>query len=145
MRRGRREDQSLGRAGVRGGDERTRQAAGLRQRELGHLGNMTVNGSYALKEGLVQSNCDSSRQRRSALPSMSREHDGTMSKRDDHAHGGGNEFGTGGFVSQYATSSQRYLHKPPYAIQSEIHISETELNVNLDKKIMAVEAVRVDG
>ncbi len=46
---------------------------------------------------------------------------------------------------QYANSSQRYLSNPPYAIHNGIHISEPPLNVNLDKKTVAMEAVGVDG
>ncbi len=103
----------------------------------GNSGNITVNGTYTFQQGAVQNN--DAMQRRAAVV-VSREHD-VLIKRAE----GGDKFGPNDPDYQYANASQRYLSNPPYAIHNGIHISETPLNVNLDKKTVAMDAVGVDG
>lgn len=105
----------------------------------GSSGNVTVNGSYTFQEG-VQNN-DAEQRRRSLL--VRREHDSVLPKRQDRDQG--NKFGSHDPHYRYANASVRYLSNPPYAIHNGIHISETDLNVNLDKKTVAMDAVSADG
>ncbi len=104
----------------------------------GTSGNITVNGSYTFQQGPVQNN-DSPQQRRSLT--VSREQDTTLTKRQN----GGDKFGPNDPDYRYASSTQRYLSNPPYAIHNGIHISETPLNVNLDKKTVSMDAVSSSG
>ncbi|SNX84476.1 probable Alpha-glucosidase precursor [Melanopsichium pennsylvanicum] len=108
----------------------------------GNSGNITVNGTYTYRDGPVQNNDQSSSsQRRSLLPVLSPEHDVNLAKRQQ----GGSKYGANDPDYQYHNSSQRYVSNPPYAIHNGIHISETELNTNLDKKTVSMDAVGVDG
>lgn len=100
----------------------------------GSSGNITINGTYTYTEGPVQNNA-----RRSLLPSISRE-DGGLVKRQ-----AGDKFGPNDPDYSYANSSERYLSNPPYAIHNGIHISPTDLNVNLDKKTVSMDAISVSG
>lgn len=107
----------------------------------GTSGNITINGTYTYQPGPVQNNDNSEMRRRSLLGAeFGREQD-VVKRQDD----GSSKFGPNNPNYQYANSSQRYLSNPPYAIHNGIHISETDLNINLDKKTVAMEAVGVDG
>ncbi|CDU22645.1 probable Alpha-glucosidase precursor [Sporisorium scitamineum] len=108
----------------------------------GTSGNITVNGSYTFKQGPVQNN-DNSQQRRSLLTAtIIREQEDVLIKRQSK---GSDKFGPNEPDYKYANTSQRYLSNPPYAIHNGIHISETPLNINLNKKTVAMDAVGVDG
>lgn len=112
----------------------------------GKSGNITINGTYTYRPGPVQNNDNNSQQqRRSLLPSMSREQDVLIKRQTSSGGEGDSKYGPNEPNYQYANSSQRYLSNPPYAIHNGIHISETELNINLDKKTVAMDAVGVDG
>ena len=101
----------------------------------GTSGNITVNGTYTYRSGPVQNNDNAQQQRRSLFPGHETDE---LVKRQANGEGEDPEY-------RYANSSQRYLSNPPYAIHNGIHISETPLNVNLDKKTVAMDAVGVDG
>ncbi|KAJ1026727.1 hypothetical protein NDA16_002325 [Ustilago loliicola] len=116
----------------------------------GTSGNITVNGSYTYRDEPVQNNDASQQQRRSSLPaaaSLSREQDVVLAKRQQS--GGDEKYGPNDPDYQYANSSQRYLTNPPYAIHNGIHngihISESPLNINLDKKNHLDEPFRWDS
>ncbi|GAC93447.1 glycoside hydrolase [Pseudozyma hubeiensis SY62] len=102
----------------------------------GNSGNLTVNGSYTFQQGPVQNN-DMEMKHRSLA--VERERD--VVKRQEMS----NKFGPNDPDYRYANSSQRYLSNPPYAIHNGIHISETDLNINLDKKTVAMEATSANG
>ncbi|PWZ00927.1 Alpha-glucosidase subunit 1 [Testicularia cyperi] len=108
----------------------------------GNSGNLTVNGSYTYKQGVIQNNDDSSsNQRRSAMSPVQILADyeaHQLAKRADR-------FGANTPNYQYRNASQRYLSNPPYAIHNGQHISETELNINLNKKTVSMDAVSADG
>ncbi|EST05446.1 Glycoside hydrolase, family 31 [Kalmanozyma brasiliensis GHG001] len=103
----------------------------------GKSGNITLNGSYTFQQGAVQNN-DSPAQRRSLLPTFSRE-DGLVKRQTD------DKFGPNTPDYRYANATQRYLSNPPYAIHNGIHNSESPLNINLDHKTVAMDAVSADG
>ncbi|KAJ1588605.1 hypothetical protein NDA11_002522 [Ustilago hordei] len=85
---------------------------GYNNQTWGNSGNLIINGTYTYRDGPVQNNDDSQQQRRSLLP-----------------------------PSRQKRISQRYLTNPPYAMHNGIHISETPLNINLDKKTVSMSAV----
>ncbi|KAJ1025292.1 hypothetical protein NDA13_004109 [Ustilago tritici] len=66
---------------------------------------------------------------------------GTYTYRDRPKDDGADKYGPNDHNYQYSNSSQRYLTNPPYAIHNGIHISETPLNINLDKKTVSMSAV----
>ena len=95
----------------------------------GNSGNITVDGRYTFQAGVIQNNdkSSSSKQKR-AEPTTDEE-----------------RFGPSNPDYEYRNSSQRFLSNPPYAIHNGIHISETTLNINLDKKTVAMDAVGTQG
>lgn len=109
----------------------------------GKSGNISINGSYTYQSGAVQNNDNAQQQRRSTLfPEIKREQDVLVKRQNGD---GGDKFGPEDPDYRYANSSQRYLSNPPYAIHNGIHISETPLNVNLDKKTVSMDAVSANG
>lgn len=93
----------------------------------GSSGNMTVNGSLTYAPGPVQNNVYGS-------PDLD-----TANQVFNKA------FGPDEPDFAYENATTRFLDNPPYAIHNGLHYMESPLQLNLDKKTVAMETVGVDG